>query len=231
MKQLALDIGLATEQTLHGFHAGPNQAVLQHMQTWLAQGNTVRSSVPTYLWGEAGSGKSHLLHAVKAELEAHGGRVGWLHPGTVRPVQFDDRWVAVLFDDVHRYSTVQQTAAFNWFVNAVSPVTGLPKPVMAAGQLPPADLPVREDLRSRFGWGHVFQLQVLDDHARRMVLQQEAQARGVVLGDDVMDYMLNRFSRDLGSLMHLLGRLDAYALQTQRVVSIPLLKSMLESSP
>ena len=77
--------------------------------------------------------------------------------------------------------------------------------------------------------GHVFQLQLLDETARRAVLRQEADARGVFLGDEVMDFMLKRFSRDLGSLMQLLDRLDAFALRTQRAITIPLLKAMLES--
>lgn len=75
----------------------------------------------------------------------------------------------------------------------------------------------------------MFQLQLLGEAERRAVLRQEADARGVFLGDEVMDYMLNRFSRDLGSLMQLLDQLDAFALRTQRAITIPLLKTMLES--
>src|SRR5256885_2073066 len=92
-----------------------------------------------------------------------------------------------------------------------------------------ADLKLREDLRTRLGWGHVFQLQLLDETARRAVLRQEADARGVFLGDDVMDYMLKRFSRDLGSLMQLLDMLDGFALRNKRAITIPLLKTMLET--
>jgi DnaA family protein len=88
---------------------------------------------------------------------------------------------------------------------------------------------LREDLRTRLGWGHVFHLQVLGEPERRAVLRQEADARGVFLGDEVMDFMLTRFSRDLGSLMALLGQLDGYALQTKRAITIPLIKSMLEN--
>ena len=44
-----------------------------------------------------------------------------------------------------------------------------------------------------------------------------------------MDFMLNRFSRDLSSLMQLLDHLDTYALQNQRAITIPLIKAMLES--
>ena len=76
----------------------------------------------------------------------------------------------------------------------------------------------------------MFQLQLLDETARRAVLRQEADARGVFLGDDVMDYMLKRFSRDLGSLMQLLDMLDGFALRNKRAITIPLLKTMLELS-
>jgi DnaA-homolog protein len=94
--------------------------------------------------------------------------------------------------------------------------------------LPPADLKLREDLRTRLAWGHVFQLSVLSEPERRAVLRQAADARGVFLGDEVMDFMLTRFSRDLGSLMQLLEHLDGYALQTKRAITIPLIKAMLE---
>jgi DnaA family protein len=76
----------------------------------------------------------------------------------------------------------------------------------------------------------VFELRLLGEDERRAVLRQAAQSRGVVLADDVIDYMLSRFSRDLGSLMQLLEQLDLYALQTQRAITIPLIRSMLENT-
>ena len=106
---------------------------------------------------------------------------------------------------------------------------GNPRWVLAAGNAPPADLRLREDLRSRMGWGHVFALHALSETERRAVLGREADDRGVSLSAEVMDFMLTRFSRDLGSLMQLLDRLDAYALQTQRTITIPLIRSMLEN--
>ena len=232
MKQLALDIGLATGPTLDSFFAGPNEAALQHLRLWVGQGGAqaaTRSPLPTYVWGEPGSGKSHLLAATCEALREQGASVGWLDPSVANPPDFDERWAAVFLEDVHLFDTVQQAAAFNWFVNAASPASGSPRGVVAAGALPPADLPLRDDLRSRLGWGHVFQLHLLDETARRAVLRQQADARGVFLGDEVMDFMLNRFSRDLGSLMQLLEQLDAFALRTQRAITIPLIKTMLES--
>ena len=102
--------------------------------------------------------------------------------------------------------------------------------MLGAGDQPPAGLQVREDLRTRLGWGHVFGLKVLSEPERRAVLRQAADARGVFLGDEVMDFMLARFSRDLGSLMELLELIDGYALQTKRAITIPLIRSMMDNA-
>ena len=106
----------------------------------------------------------------------------------------------------------------------------LQRPVLAAGELAPAELALRDDLRTRLGWGHIFRLHLLSEPERRAVLRQAADARGVFLGDDVMDFMLTRFSRDLGHLMELLELLDGYSLQTKRAITIPMIKSMMENS-
>ena len=88
---------------------------------------------------------------------------------------------------------------------------------------------LRDDLRSRLGWGDIFALQALSDEAQREVLRSSAHARGLQLGDEVLDYMSTRFSRDLGNLMQWLDKLDRYALQTKRPITLPLLKQMLDN--
>jgi DnaA family protein len=228
MQQIALDIGLFSGPTLANFCAGPNEAVLKHLQLWVGSKSTAhtRSPVPTYVWGTAGSGKSHLLKAVREALREQGARVGWLDANVHDAPEFDEGWAAVLLDDVHLYTAAQQQMAFNWFVNAQT----LQRPVLAAGELPPADLKLRDDLRTRLGWGHIFAMQLLSEVQQRAVLRQSADARGVFLSDEVMDYMLTRFSRDLGSLMELLELLDGYALQTKRAITIALIKSMMENA-
>ena len=229
MKQIVLDIGLPGEPTLAGYFPGPNAAALRHLEIWLDMakaGSVAQSPVPCYLWGADGSGKTHLLKAVQASLREFGYRTGWLDADTTNPPDYDEDWTAVLFDDVHLYSATLQQIAFNWFVNAQTHQCA----VLAAGAVPPVELKLRDDLRTRLGWGHVHHLQLLGEFERRAVLRQSADARGVFLSDEVMDFMLTRFSRDLGSLMELLGLIDAYALQTKRAITIPLIKSMMEES-
>ncbi len=222
MKQIALDIGLARGPSLANFCAGPNEAALKHLQLWV--GNPTRSPVPTYLWGTSGSGKTHLLKAVAESLREQGATAGWLDASIHEPPEFSEAWSVVLLDEVQLYTAVQQHMAFNWFINAQT----LQRGVLAAGTLPPADLTLREDLRTRLGWGHVYQLQVLSEPERRAVLRQSADARGVFLSDEVMDFILTRFSRDLGSLMELLELVDGYAMETKRAITVPLIKSMMD---
>ena len=227
MKQLALDIGLAPIPSLNNFVGAGNEAALEHLKLWA--GNPRRSPVPTCLWGDGGSGKTHLLRAVRQALQDSGARTGWLDASILHPGEYDEDWEAVLLDDVQLYTAEQQAAAFNWFVNAQTPAHGPARWVLAAADRPPADLQLREDLRTRLGWGHVFQLHALGEAERRSVLRRAADERGVFLGDEVMDFMLNRFSRDLSSLMMLLDQLEGYALRTQRAITIPLIKSMREN--
>ena len=227
MRQLALDIGLHPVPTLDNFFAGPNNQALAHLSLWV--GNSHRSPVPTYLWGDEASGKSHLLKAVRVAIQEQMGSpvgVGWLDADMVDCPHYDERWRVVLLDDTHLYTPEQQQTAFNWFINAQTYHCW----VLASGALPPADLKVREDLRTRLGWGHVFQLHVLSEAERRAVLRQEAAARGLGLSDEVVDFMLNRFSRNLGSLSQFLDHLDGYSLVEKRAITIPLIKSMLSTT-
>ena len=231
MKQIPLDIGLTPRPRLHTLVEGENGRLLTHVREALQQRQP--QTVPTYVWGPGGSGKTHLLQAVMQELHEQGLSAGWLDASTPcggYPREFDPRWSAVLLDEVELYSPEQQHTAFNWFINAMTPQQGEPRWVLAAGSLPVADLPLREDLRTRLGWGQVHALQPLGDEEVRKALQQGAAARGLELGDEVVNYMLSRFSRDLGSLNELLGMLDGYALEQRRALTVPLLKQMLNET-
>ena len=122
-----------------------------------------------------------------------------------------------------RYDPSLQQAAFSLFVQA----TTLGVPVIAAGRLPPVDLPVRDDLRSRLGWGLVYQLVPPSEDQVRALLRREGDRRGILLSDDVVDYLLKRCARDLSHLMQLLDRLDQHALAAKRAVTLPLVRQVL----
>lgn len=221
MKQLPLAIGAigdGPEQSFASFMAGPNGAALAHLQ-----GGGLRRSPVTYLWGGSGTGKTHLLRALTRQAHEQGQRSGWFEAGTALPWELDEAWSLIVIDGCDGLDEARQHAAFALFVDATT--HGIT--VTAAGRLPPVDLPLREDLRTRLGWGHVFALQPLAEAEMRAALRREADRRGVFLSDEVMDYLLTRFERNLKPLMAQLDRLDRFSLAHQRAITVPMLKLML----
>lgn len=217
MKQIPLALAAHNAPTFDTFVAGSNAMALQHMRSLQA------SSPPVYLWGPSGSGKTHLLRALAQRFHEQGARLGWFDPSTPPNWSVDESRSLIVFDACDAFDADQQQAAFALFVDATA--RGIP--VAAAGCLPPVDLPLRDDLRTRLGWGHVLALQPLSEAETRAALRRDADRRGLFLSDEVMDYLLTRFARDLKHLMALLDRLDAYALASKRAITVPLLKQML----
>jgi hypothetical protein len=70
----------------------------------------------------------------------------------------------------------------------------------ASGVSPPA-LPLREDLRTRLGWGLVYEIFPLDDAEKARALAAYAAQRGLPLGDDVVGYLLAHGRRDMRALL------------------------------
>ena len=220
MRQLPLALMAPQDAGFDTLVVGPNSAAVQHLKG-LAFG--IGAAAPVYLWGDAGAGKTRLLRALASQHQADGERVGWFDAADPLPWVVDETWRLVVVDGCDRLDAPHQHAAFALFVEADA--NGVQW--AAAGRLPPVDLPLREDLRSRLGWGHVFALQPLAEVDARAALRREADRRGIFLSDEVMDYLLTHLQRDLSHLMRLLDRLDGYALAEQRPVTVPLLKKML----
>jgi len=153
-----------------------------------------------YLWGEPGSGRSHLLAA------------------SVRPG-------LVVADDVEQLDEPRQIGLFN-AINVARDAGGA---VLAAGGAPPAQLALREDLKSRLAWGLVYQVKPLSDAQKALYLHGEAARRGLKLSDEVVWYLLTHVRRDLHSLAGLLDRLDRASLEQRRAVTLPLVRELIRS--
>jgi DnaA family protein len=221
MRQVPLPLVPQTQASFESFLAGVNALVVAQLQA------QVPPPSPLYLWGPSGCGKTHLLQALGAACVRVGARVASFPRDGSAPWRFDDGLSLLLLDDAHQLDPQAQRDAFALLVEAQS--HGVPW--AAAGPVPPVDLALRDDLRSRLAWGQVHAVHPLSETETRMALRTEAGRRGIPLSDEVIDYLLSRFARDLGHLMQLLDRLDVYALSHARAVTVPLLRQMLAESP
>lgn len=211
MQQLLLDIRPPAEPELAGFVAGRNAELMAQLQAML-DGRASERMV--YVWGVPGSGKTYLLSAWAKACEARG-------IGVARGVEAAAP--AVVADQAEAWDEAQQRAAFATF-NRVREAGGL---WLAAGAAAPADLPLMPELKTRLGWGLVFQLQALDDAEKRAALARHAEALGFRLEPAVADYLLTHTARDMQSLLGVLEALDRFSLEARRPITLPLLRQLL----
>ena len=226
LRQLTLDLGTPPPSTFDNFFAGANAELvtrLRELEGALAAGPVADRSF--YIWGEAGSGRTHLLEALVHEAQP--GHARFASPqSSLAAFAFDPRVALYAIDDCDGLSGAQQIAAFNLFNEVRAHPTSA---LVAAGNAAPIGLAVREDLRTRLGWGLVFHLAPLPDDVKAAVLKHAARERGIALADDVPAYLLTHFRRDMPSLMALLDALDRFSLEQKRAVTLPLLRTMLAS--
>jgi DnaA family protein len=206
MKQLLLDIQPPATPTFDNFVVGRNAEALHSLDLALS-GDTGIHFI--YLWGEAGSGKTHLINACRATNR-----------------------FAICVDDVQLLDDDAQIALFNTYNqlrdnNAVS--NQAPKrALIVAGNAAPTHMNLRDDLATRLAWGLTYQLHSLTDEEKALALLNHAHARGMRLPLEVIDYCLRYLRRDLPTLIATINALDEWSLTTKKPVTVPMLRQLLQ---
>jgi DnaA family protein len=227
-RQLPLAVHLRDEATLDNFLFQPALLPLRDLLESQAGRGGEQS---LYLYGAAGSGRSHLLQAAchhvaagealylpleqlaampAAEVLAGVENMSLVSLDNLQAVVADKAWEEALFHLINR----AQASGCRLLFSADNP------PRQLGVQLP--------DLQSRLSWGLVFQLSELSDQHKLEILQFRAKRRGMQLSDESARYILARAPRTLGDLMELLQQLDKASMVAQRSLSIPFIKSTLE---
>lgn len=213
MTQLALDLLQPLQPSLDNFVAGRNAEALATLRS-LAERRLAERIV--YLWGLQGSGRSHLLAALAAFANAF----RW-HPH----LPPETPGIAVV-DDIERLDAAAQIALFNR-LNGVR--QNVACACVMAGAAPPAQLVLREDLRTRVAWGHVYQLHPLSDEEKSAALLTHAASRGLRIDADVIPFLLYQLPRDMRTLVAALDALDAWALARKQALTLALAREWLVS--
>jgi DnaA family protein len=242
-KQFALDISHTPKASLENYLPGNDRALIASLQTlcdsW-KKGATKENNNPLnhrwiYWWGPEGSGRTHLLQAmsnaaVLAGLQSYSltptEPISWVRlEEQISALAQNEQASVIVVDDVDRLDDRLVGALFR-ILNAVQASKNIH--IFMAGNAAPANLALREDLRTRLGWGLIFQTQLLEDDEKIQALEQAAKDRGLVLSPEVVPWLLNRFYRDMPNLMALIDALDAYSLETKRAVTLPLVRELLQ---
>lgn len=186
-----------------------------------------------FLAGPAKTGKTHLALALCAAAEQAGRRAAFL-PLAAAAGRMREALHALDGNDVVALDGLEkitgnredEIALFDFHNGARSRGLG----VLYTAQAAPDELGLSlPDLRSRLSQCARIVLSPLDDVGRAEVLRDRAQRRGLVLEDAAIDWLLTRTDRDLGVLIALLEKLDQASLATQRRVTVPFLRKVIET--
>jgi DnaA family protein len=206
MSQLALDLLQPLQPSLDNFVPGRNHEALATLRA-VARGGGPQF---VYLWGDAGSGRTHLLRAL--------GPVGGDVPA------FDAGRALYALDDVHALDADAQARLFV-LLDEVRARPGAR--FVGAGDVPPALLRLRDDVRTRLAWGLVYQLHALSDAEKAAALAEHAGTRGVAVSPDLIPWMLAHLPRDMRALVAALDALDTFALARRRTLTVALAREWL----
>ncbi|HTJ97002.1 MAG TPA: DnaA regulatory inactivator Hda [Rhodocyclaceae bacterium] len=216
-RQLLLNIRPPQTPSLDNFVAGSNGEIITAL-TRFAAGNEVNA---IYLWGNLGSGRSHLLQATAAQASRP---VIYLRGNEVAG-DFDPApETLVIVDDVEALNPDAQIALFRCF----NDIRIKQLKLLLSGSTAALHLPSREDLRTRIGQALIYEVKPLSDSDKASALLYHAAQRGMKVDDNIIDYLLRHGRRDVPSLMAVLDALDQQSLEQQRPVTLPLLREILQ---
>lgn len=198
---------------------------------------------PMFIYGGAGLGKTHLIHAIGNHiLEQNPGKVvRYVHAedyysDVVRAYQtksFDvfKRYYrsldVLLLDDVQFFNGKNRTQEeFFYVFNALTEAN---KQIVISCDTYPKDISGLEDrLITRFDWGLTVQIEPPEIEMRVAILKKKAEIEGVALDDEVAFYIAKHLRSNVRELEGALKKVLAYASFHGRKIDLELAKEALK---
>lgn len=185
-----------------------------------------------YICGASGAGKTHLCLAIAEQIQQQGS-VAYLNFHELRQTAQPAALLSLMQAEVICCDDIEAIAGDNaWqeaLFHAFNELRQQQKRLLIVTENPPAQLTITlPDLCSRLATGLVFQLPVMADQRKQQALILQAQSRGLILPEEVAQYLLRHYGRDMPSLMAVLQKLDKASLQAQRRLTIPFVKEVMQ---
>lgn len=225
--QVPVQFEFQSNQTFASFFSGNNVEIVAQLQDLAGEGQEQQ----VFIWGETGSGKTHLLQACCQQAKVLGKDPFYLAFAQhklppVGMLEGLESMELVCLDDVQYVAGNRewQEALFNFYNLHRQNNNKL----LLAADCPPKYLPFELlDLKTRMGWGLTLKIQSLRDDQLIEALNHKAHFLGFDIPAAVGRFLLNHYVHDLPALWQLLDKIDRATLAAKRKLTIPFLKQIL----
>ena len=224
-EQQALPFALGERGTFRRFVAGRNGELVERLRKLgRASGNSFDC---VWLFGDSGTGKTHLLQAVCND-QANAAYIPAREIATEGDsIEAYGKFDTVTVDDVPEW--IGTPASERPLMSLYNVLRQRHARLVVTAHCSPRDLKFTlPDLGSRLRAAACYRLAPLDDRDKRRLLSGVARERGVELPDEVAQFLLVRTSRDQRELLGVLDRLDRASLAQGRRLTIPFVKQTLD---
>ncbi|HET7626617.1 MAG TPA: chromosomal replication initiator protein DnaA [Verrucomicrobiae bacterium] len=201
-----------------------------------------KSYNPLFLYGGVGLGKTHLLHAIGQHVTANkkGARVAYVSSEKFtneyidaiqnnQLVKFRKKYrqtEVLLIDDIQFLAGKERIQ--EEFFHTFNALHEAHRQIVLTCDRPASEIQNLEHrLVSRFEWGLVTDLQPPDVEMRLAILHKKAQIMGVVLPDDIINFLANRIRTNIRRLEGALIRVASYASLTGKTLTIEVVEGLL----
>jgi DnaA family protein len=229
--QVPLHFEFQSNPSFASFFPGHNAEIVQHLLAFASDGQEQQ----IYLWGNKGSGKSHLLLACCQLAKSLGKDPFYLafnaaslpSPAILEGLESVD---LVCLDNLQLIADNPDWQQLLFaFYNSHRQNNGQ---LLVSADCPPKFLPFNLlDLKTRMGWGLTLKIQPLNDNQLIEALTHRAHFLGFDIPPKVGQFLLNHYVHDLPALWLLLDKIDRATLIAKRKLTIPFLKQILAEDP
>ncbi len=201
-----------------------------------------RSYNPLFIYGAAGLGKTHLLHAIGHYVNQNYSdyQIRYVSTETFlneyvdairtnATAQFKRRYreIDVLLIDDIQFMEGKEGLQEEFF-HTFNSLHGANKQIVISSDRIPDNIPTLEDrLRGRFKWGLITDIQPPDLETRLAILRNKAERDHTAVPPDVLEFIATRITNNIRELEGALIRVTAYASLNRSSVTVPLAEQLL----
>jgi chromosomal replication initiator protein len=201
-----------------------------------------RSYNPLFIYGSAGLGKTHLLHAIGYYVHQNYAHyevryvstetflneyVDGIRSNTIAAFKRRYREVDVLLIDDIQFMEGKEGLQEEFF-HTFNSLHGANKQIVISSDRMPDAIPTLEDrLRGRFRWGLITDIQPPDMETRLAILRNKAERERTSVSHEVLEFIASNVTTNIRELEGALIRVAAYASLNKTQVDVPLAQQLL----